>query len=279
MGSTTYTVEVSEAELSQASKETSGYRPLYGNYLSSAGRSSEAERASDIAHQKWNDDYDAERGGAYHYPAKMTALVPEELANQTLNDADRGQVTVVVPLMKKTDYTVKTKTLNVKLTDSEWKEHLASYSNGVLFRKAAELFPEAKGSIFSVTVVVPDEDPKKAWNRKATDGWKVQSRVDADTSGGKAKTVYYILANGQEQKQEFDSQAEARAYGTKLMQSNLAVTTVNVKARIRREDDTDLVKLTRVVSSATAKITIKYTKVTKANPARDGVLVEFWYHT
>jgi hypothetical protein len=278
MGSTTYTVEVSEEEVEQDDTLTrSG--SLYGNYGFSRGRASEAERASSVAHQKWNDDYDAERGGAYHYPAKMTALVPGELANQILYSAERGRETTVVQLMKKTDYTVKNKTLNVKLTDKEWKEHLSSYSNDVLFRKAAELFPEAKDSIFSVSVVVPDEDPKKVWGRQKTDGWKVQSRVDADTSGGKAKTVYYILANGQEQKKEFESQAEARAYGTKLMQSNLAVTTVNVKARIRREDDTDLVKLTRVVSSATAKITIKYTKTTKANPARDGFLVEFWYHT
>lgn len=277
MGSTTYTVGVSESEVEKDdSIERSG--SLWGNYNFSSRRASVEERASSVAHDKWAHDYDSERGSAYHYPAKMTALTPEELANRALYTSNRGRETTVVPLMKKTDYTVKSKTLNVKLTDKEWKKYLADYSHEVLTNKAAELFPEAKGSIFSVKVVVPGEDPKRSWNRKATDGWKVQSRVEADTSGGKAKTVYYILANGQEQKQEFDSQAEARAYGTKLMQSNLAVTTVNVKARIRREDDTDLVKLTRVVSSATAKIIIKYTKVTKPNPGRDGFLVEFWYH-
>lgn len=277
MGSTTYTVEVSESEVEKDDTiERSG--SLWGNYTFSRARASEAERASSVAHDKWANDYDSERGSAYHYPAKLTALTPVELANQALYDADRGRETTVVPLMKKSDYTVKSKTLNVKLTDKEWKEYLSSYSHDVLTKKAAELFPEAKGSIFSVQVVVPDEDPKRAWNRQKIDGWKVQSRVEADTSGGKAKTVYYILANGQEQKTEFESQAEARAYGTKLMQTNMAVTTVNVKARIRREDDTDLVKLTRVVSSATAKIVIKYTKVTKPNPGRDGFLVEFWYH-
>lgn len=278
MGSSTYTVEVTEEELLAQKAANKNGRSIY--HYGNRDYNSVGELASDVAHDKWRDDWDAERGSAYVYPALVTRLVPEELANQVMFSQNRGKNTLVVPLMKKSDYVVKKKTLTVKLTDKEWKDHVSSYSQDVLFAKARELFPEAQNSIFSVRVVVPGEDPQKTyWNRRKSDGWKVQSRVDADTSGGKSKTVFHLVADNQKLKQEFESQALARAAATKLLQTNLDVTSVKVEATVRREDDTALVKLNRVVSSATAKIEIQYTKVTKATPARDGLLVELWYHS
>jgi hypothetical protein len=184
----------------------------------------------------------------------------------------------IVPIIDKRDYEVKTKTITVKLDDAEWKEYMSNNGWNFLPDKVKALMPELADKICRVRLDTGDAK----YVREVTPYWTVRSAVEADTSGGKAKTVYTLLVNGapyQSPKDEYQTQAAARAAGVKLMTENLSVTTVNVQAKIVREDDTSLVKLTRKVSSASAKVIVEYVKMKTETPRTDGWLVGFSYHT
>jgi hypothetical protein len=149
---------------------------------------------------------------------------------------------------------------------------------GFLEKKVEQLMPELAGKISNARL---DTGDIKFYN-SVIPFWNVRSTVEADTSGGKTKTVYTLLVDNSPRNSpsdEYPTQAAARAAGVKILTENIAVTNVEVKAKIVREDNTSLVKLSRKVSSASAKVIVEYIKMKTETPRTDGWMVAFSYHT
>lgn len=249
----------------------------------------DAGRILSSALQEWSDTeanrYDYFNGG----PAKLYPITPEPLANKVINDADGDlmfRVSPVVPIMDQRDYVIKKRRVTVKLDDAEWHEHMRSYSSGILLKKLAEQLPEEiRDSICGYQIMVTDPktgkaNPEPVWYGDRTAGWKVSSSIDADTSGGKAVTVYQLVIDGRlDEHKSYKTIAEARAAGTKLFEANPNVLKIEVTGKVVREDKTALVKLSRKVRSATAKFEVSYVEVKTDKPRASGCLVEFLYHS
>lgn len=213
----------------------------------------------------------------YNYPGKITPLTPKELYQNALDSVDSNRFTPIVPLMHKDDYAIKSKTITVKLSGSEWAGYMDAFQN-VLFVKISEMHPELNGMLVSAQVQIDGLEQKDLWRARRSDGWKVVSTVDADTSGGKAKAVFGLVVNNHAVPGEYETQALARAAGTQMMKEDMDISKIRVTSKTVREDGSDLVSLTRKVTSATAKVVVSYVKVNKVNPRRDGFLVEVRYH-
>lgn len=275
MGASTVVIKVTESDLAPVTHSSvSSYR--FGNYYPEQNRKN--QRIVSAAVELWRQgDYDR-NGNPYAGNPIMVAPKPIEMLDnfESYPTASRDD-SPIVPLIDKRDYEVKTKTITVKLDDAEWKEYIRG-PWGFLEGKVETLLPELAGKISSAKL---DTGDVKYYN-SVTPFWNVRSTVEADTSGGKAKTVYTLLVNDSKRdspREEYPTQAAARAAGTKLFNENMAVTTVDVQAKVIREDNTSLVKLSRKVSSASAKVIVEYIKMKTETPRTDGWMVAFSYHT
>jgi hypothetical protein len=276
MGSSTEVIRVRESDLEPAATRSTSRSYGFYNYPT---KNEKHQRIVSAALDLWRQgDYDR-NGNPYAGNPIMLAPKPIEMLTELGSYPTKSRDdTPIVPIIDKRDYEVKTKTITVKLDDAEWKEYMSNNRWNFLPEKVKMLMPELADKICRVYLDTGEEK----YVRDITPYWTVRSTVDADTSGGKAKTVYTLLVNGsahQSSRDEFPTQAAARAAGVKLMTENLSVTTVNVQAKIVREDDTSLVKLTRKVSSASAKVIVEYVKMKTETPRTDGWMVAFSYHT
>lgn len=276
MGASTVVIKVSEADLPPVSNSSvSSYR--FGNYYPEQNRKS--QRIVSAAVSLWLQSDNCDRNGnPYADNPIMLAPKPVEMLDNFESFPTKSRSdSPIVPLIDKRDYEVKTKTITVKLDDAEWKEYMRSQW-GFLEGKAKQLLPELADQISRVKL---DTGDVKYYNN-VVPFWNVRSTVEADTSGGKAKTVYTVLVDGSKHnspREEYPTQAAARAAGVKILTENIGVTHVDVKAKIVREDNTSLVKLSRKVSSATAKVVVEYVKMKTETPRTDGWMVAFSYHT
>lgn len=230
-------------------------------------------RIYDAALRMWNGKE------SYMHPGQITAITPVELAQQAIDSVDSFRFAPIVPLMKKADYEIKVKNVSVKLDGSEWAEYMSSNSWGqVIRRKVIEMHPELSSLILSVVVQVPDMEMEDLWRVKKSAGWKVSSTVESDTDGGKAKPVFELVVDGKKLPGGYSTQAQARAEGSKLMKEDMGISEVRVTSRTVREDGSDLVCLSRKITSAVAQVAVSYVKVNKETPESDGFLVFIRYH-
>lgn len=281
MGHTLITEKVEPEQVEAAKTEQSHF----GFYPSRYGQSLE-ERVLSAGVARWNDEesgrYDSVNAGTAH----MLKPVPEELVSDVLSEFNNthnwSSDSPVVPIIAKSEYELKKKTISVKLDGKEWQEKLTGYSYGLLARKAVEQFPALKGMITGTQVVVPDVVESKSpyvRNYDPAAGWTVKSTVEADTSGGKAKTWYKLSLGGRNVvQQKFETQAAARAYGVELMGRDVTISSIDVTAEILREDDTALVKIRRNVKQATAKVVVEYVVMKTSTPKTEGWYVSFDVH-
>lgn len=230
--------------------------------------------ALQIWHQEEADRHDSQNAG----DAKLMPPMPEELAIRHIDDmvTARGYnhlISPVIPLVDSRDYEKKEKKISIVLDDAEWREYVKGNGYEIMPKKIAELMPEQKDMVLSFSI-----DGQKGYVSALSTGWTLKSVVEADASGGKAKTVYQLVADGKAGTKEYDSQALARAAAVQLVKTHPDVLEIDVVAKVVREDNTALVKVRRVVRSATAKVTVTYVKMKTATPRTDGWLVGFDYH-
>jgi hypothetical protein len=275
MGSSTEVIRVRESDLEPAATRSTSRSYGFYNY---PAKNEKHQRIVSAALDLWRQgDYDR-NGNPYAGNPIMLAPKPIEMLTELGSYPTKSRDdTPIVPIIDKRDYEVKTKTITVKLDDAEWKEYIRN-PWGFLEGKAEKLLPELAGKISSANL---DTGDVKYYN-SVVPFWNVRSTVEADTSGGKAKTVYTVLVDGSKRNslsEHYPTQAAARAVGVKILTENIAVTNVEVKAKIIREDDTALVKLSRKVSSASAKVIVEYIKMKTETPRTDGWMVAFSYHT
>lgn len=179
----------------------------------------------------------------------------------------RSDLATVVPIMDTRDYKVFKKTVKVTLNEQEWLSYL---NGGQLWDKVHELVP---GEDISCYRIVREDSPLI----DRTTGWKVNSSVDVDTSGGKATTVYQLKINGTvNPAQEYATIALARAAGVKMMEENIAITSVEVVGFVRREDKSSMVKMKRAIRSATAQVEVEYVRLTNREPRYTSYMVSYW---
>lgn len=208
----------------------------------------------------------------YDLPGQITPITPEELSDQAMYSVNSSKFTPIVPLMKKSDYAIKTKEVTVRLDAEEWALYLKSYGQNALIPKIEQANPELNGRIVNAVVKLTDEE-KKAWRIRKSEGWKVSSTIKPDTTGGKIKSIFMVIADGKLVDGEHETQALAREAGAGLMKDNLDISTVTVTSKSVREDGSDLVTLHREVKYATAKVTVSYIQTNKPCPASDGYIV------
>lgn len=236
-----------------------------------------------IAIDEWTYSDSCDRNGS---PSMSRGIIkpamPIELAEAAAYKMTDRDQNIIIPIISTKDYTIKKKTISVKFDDAEWKRYTTGHFGGwdVIQAKIETTNPELKGKITGLSMVRPDGAPEKF---KVRDGWNVRSTVEADTSGGKAKTQYFIVGSGLHEDRPnikyFDTQAEARAWGIEVMGRDPLINNISIKAKIQREDGTDLVKLTRKVSTATAKFEVSYFQMKTTTPRHDGWMVGFDYHS
>lgn len=208
----------------------------------------------------------------YELPGQITPITPEELSQDAMYSVNSSKFTPIVPLMKKSDYDIQIKEVTVKLDAEEWALYLKSYGQNALIPKIEETNPEFKGRIVQVAVKLTEEE-KKAWRVRKSEGWKVSSTIKPDTSGGKIKSVFMVIADGKLMDGEYETQALAREAGSNLMKDNLDISSVTVTSKSVREDGSDLVTLRREVKHATTKVIVSYVQTNKPCPASDGYIV------
>ncbi|MBC9704901.1 MAG: hypothetical protein H9W81_07975 [Enterococcus sp.] len=214
---------------------------------------------------------------------KLLSAAPIELGSTVIDEAENRQsvgngyyrhnnLTTILPVMDTRDYKVRKKTITVTLNNEEWLRYRNGYP---ILNKVREMLPEIAPTISSCRVLMEDGAPNNG-----TAGWKVNSVVDVDTSGGKAKTVYYLKVDGRDYPNTtFDTIASARAKGAKLFEANLKISSVEVVGTVRREDNSAMVTMKREVRSASAKVEVSYVKITNPKPRFTSYLVSFWCHT
>ena len=227
-----------------------------------------------IWHREEADRHDSLNAG----DAKFMPPMPEEIAVRNIDDmVTRGGynnlISPVIPIIDRRDYEKKEKKVSIVLNDAEWREYVKGNGYEVLPKKIAELMPEQKDMVLSFKI-----DGREGYPKDHSTGWTLKSVVEADASGGKAKTVYQLVADGKAGTKEYDSQALARAAAVQLVKNHPDVLEIDVVAKVVREDNTALVKVRRAVRSATAKVTVTYIKMKTATPRTDGWLVGFDYH-
>lgn len=235
-----------------------------------------------IAIDNWTSSDSCDRNGS---PSMSRAVVkpamPIELAESAAYEMTNRDQNIIIPIISAKDYTIKKKTITVKFDDAGWKRYTNGHFGGwsVVEEAIVATNPELKGKITKIAMVRPEGSSERF---NVRDGWTVRSTVEADTSGGKAKTKYYLVGDKLHEQRNnikyFDTQAEARAWGVEVMNNDPLINNVSVKAKIQREDDTDLVKLTRKVSSATAKFEVSFYQMKTSTPKHDGWVVGFDYH-
>lgn len=207
----------------------------------------------------------------------MLSSEAEELAFDKAEEyvrKNRTEVTAIVPVVTSAGYEIRTKTLTVKLDGEEWRKYISGGWYGVLKNKIAEAMPQQFGKVVNWSIVDADKS-----GRDSAKGWTLNSKVEADASGGKAKTVYLVSIDGKLQKKQFETQALARAASVEFLEKNPQVLEAEVTAKTIREDGSALVKVRRVVRSATAKVTVSYVHMKTTAPKTDGWIVAFDYHT
>lgn len=249
---------------------------------------SKADEILSAAIRDWGDNEASRHESFNGGPALIFPVTPGPLVTRRIEERlgyDFMSKSPVVPLMDKRDFVVKKRKVTVKLNNDEWHEYSGPNSYELLRRKIAEQMPEAVRrdiSGYRVLVIDPQtgkEDPRKFWN-DSTAGWKISSSIEADTSGGKAKTVYRMVVDGRtDTRNEYETMAAARAAGVAYLETHPASLKVEVIGEVKREDKTALVKLSRKVRSATAKFEVSYIQLKNTNPRTDGYYVSFSYHS
>lgn len=269
MGHSTATVVITKDEVLPVSNYTI-------NSYSSRNYNSLESRILQSGIEKWGREeanrYDSPRAGN----PKMLKPLPEELAYDAIEEAitrTGSDTSPIVPLVDPRDYEKKTKTVTVTLNDEEWRQYMKGHSYNVIQNKVDEALPALKGMVTGYRI-----EGKSGFSGDMLEGWNLKSVVEADASGGKAKTVYLIVADGKTLDAEFDTQALARAAAVKVMKDYPSVLEIDVTAKVIREDNTALVKVRRVVRSASAKFTVTYIKMKTATPRTENWLVGFDYH-
>lgn len=249
---------------------------------------SKAEEILSAALRDWDENeasrYESFNGG----PALMFPVTPGPLITNRIRERmgdDFMRKSPVVPIMDEKDYVIKKRKVTVKLNDDEWHEYSGPNSYEFIQRKIAEQLPEEVRrdiSGYRVLIIDPNtgkEAPKKFFGER-TDGWKISSSIEADTSGGKAKTVYRLVVDGRiDPRSEHETMAAARAAGVAYLDAHPAALKVEVIGEVKREDKTALVKLSRKVRSAIAKFEVSYVQVKSQTPRTEGYFVSFSYHS
>lgn len=280
MGHSTATVVITKEEVNPPVSGLSGGFGFSGSSrydsYSSRDYNSLESRILQSGIEKWGreeaDRHDSPRAGT----PKMLKPLPEELAYEAIEDVitrTRADSSPIVPLVDPRDYEKKTKSVTLTLNNDEWREYIKGNGYTLIQDKINEALPALKGMILNHRI-----EGAKSGSWDATEGWNVKSVVEADASGGKAKTVYLIVADGKALPNEFDSQATARAAAVKVLKDYPAVLEAEVTAKVVREDKTALVKVRRVVRSASAKFTVTYIKMKTATPRTENWMVGFDYH-
>lgn len=276
MGHSTHIAEISQEELDSHTEwqKSEGRQPSYSLF----GR---AETKEDIllrmAISDWSNDPDSDRGSASGARATIAAPLPSEVAwgPNTRRDASSRQ-SFVIPLIHKDDYEIKETIVTVKMNADEWTKLVGSYST-ILLDKVVELKPALNGSIIELRTV--ETSSGTTVRGRGLEQWKVVSTIKADTSGGKTKNVYYLTSNGRPVELEtYASQSLARTAATELFSKRPDILNLEVAAKVTREDGSPLVSLHREVKSSTAKVAVRYAKVTSKTPRIRGYLVGFDYH-
>lgn len=269
MGSHLQTEDVTNEDLETYNKENPA-RPERSFFP----RETTTDKLISIAVRNWYDDPDSDHGSARTGTPFMQKVTPEELI-EPLNTWDMvtDRSTVVVPLMDRRDYALKTATMPVKLNGEEWASFLR-HDNSILTNKVLEVKPELAGKIALIQVVALDG--KADYSPYSMDKWKVSSTIEADASGGKAKNVYYV-ALGKQRLDNFNyaTQALAREAALDYMKTHTECLGLSVEAKVIREDASSLVNITRKVKQATAKILVTYVNVKADNPRSKGWVVGF----
>lgn len=276
MGHSTATVFV-QPEWVKDKTEYRGWGPRWNS-------SGEQDRILGTAVDIWNSDYRDRDDDANPGEAVFTEPAPQELVNDRINEFYKEKKSYsayspVVPVIDSSEYEIKSRVVSVKLVGDEWLKQVDGYGDSydLLLEKVLEKLPDLKGKVTGLSVV--KDEGKNNWD--STNGWNVKSSVDVDTSGGKAKTEYVLTYNkNQTYKDTFPTQAAARAVGIQLIENNLSVSTIDIRARLVREDDSALVKIRRNVKSATANVTVSYVKYKNPSqtPKTKGWSVAFDYH-
>lgn len=269
MGHSTHIDRITTAELAE-------YEKANPNNNIYTPRQTRADKLVSIAISKWHDDPDSDRGSASMGYATMEDVTPYEAIDEDkVYNAVNSNNSIVIPLMDPRDYVLKEITMAVKFDADEWEAYKKDHSsyNGVLARKVREL-KDIDGAISSIRIL-PADGKKYQTN---FDAWKISSSFEADTSGGKTKNVYFVAHNGRQYGETYETQALARKAANDFMAAHNEVSKVTVEARIKREDNTSLVTLTRKVKSATAKVLVTYVKVKSATPRQKDWEVLFDYH-
>lgn len=249
---------------------------------------SKADEILSAAIRDWGDNeasrYESFNGG----PALLFPVTPGPLITSRIHERmgeDFMSKSPVVPIMDKRDFVIKKRKVTVKLNNEEWHEYSGPNSYEFLHRKIAEQLPEEIRrdiSGYRVLVIDPEtgkEVTPKSWGKRI-EGWKISSSIEADTSGGKSKTVYRLVVDGHtDTRNEHETMASARAAGVAYLEAHPAALKVEVIGEVKREDKTALVKLSRKVRSAIAKFEVSYVQVKKSEPRTEGYYVSFSYHS
>lgn len=278
MGHSTHISEISQEELDSHNAWQEKERKI-ALHSWPGEKSTKANTLLSMAINDWRDDPDMDRGNASWASAEMVTPLPKEVAlGVNCSHEVSSRKSIVIPVIDEKDYEIKESRVTIKLDGKEWADYLGSETN-VLLNKVLATKPELNGMITSIQTV--DASGDKTISARGLKHWKVVSTVKADTSGGKTKNVYYLspavypIAN-----QTYPTQALARAAAVEILNSRSDILTIEVKAKVEREDSSSLVTVLRDVKSATAKVVVSYAKVTTKTPARiKSYLVGFDYHS
>lgn len=208
----------------------------------------------------------------YYNEPKMASPVPGELSYEAIDAIDSGRYTPIVPVMKDSEYELKQKTVSVKLSGEQWEHYRHNSYFRTLHKMVVDCYPEFQGKITSAMVERPEDDKRKIWDTPLGVGWKLSYSIQADTSGGKAKQMFALKADGRSVSGIYETQAQARAAGMKMLEENNNIMGIVVTSKTVREDGSDLVSLQRKVRSASARINFSYAEVKTSNPE----VKEYW---
>lgn len=258
-------------------------RPIRSSYYGYRSQNLES-RVLTAGISKWRSEeagrWDDENPGT----AVMLSPVPGPLVNKAIEnhyDTSKhgyGGTSPVVPIIDPKDYEIKTKTVTIKLVGEEWEDYLKT---GLYYSPVQDKLKDQLFDIYEdITGLEIVREGGNKYFSEPTEGWTVRSSIDADTSGGKAVTVYRLCIDKKTfAPEDYPTQAAARAAGIKKLEENTRIQTIEVIPKIVREDGTALVKLTRNVKQATAKVKVSYAKMKTENPTVIGYMVAFDYHS
>ena len=229
-----------------------------------------------IWHRDEADRHDSARAGNARMKAPMTEEIADRMIDDMVSSSQRSfgdPDSPVIPLIDKRDYEKKEKKVTITLDGEAWTKYVKGERYDIIDKKIREAMPEQADMVLGFK-----QEGSTVFSNDIAEGWTIKSTIAAEASGGKAKTVYLLTADGKTLKKEYASQAEARADAIRIMKEFPRVLEINVDAKVVREDDTSLVKVRREVKSATAKFTVTFIKMKTATPRTDGWMVGFDYH-